>query len=214
MSSRIDGYVRANSVREPEVARRLREATEKMPMGMMQVDPEQGQFLALLVEAIGARRCLEVGTFTGYSALYVALALPPDGKLICCDVSKQWTDIGRRYWAEAGVAGRIDLRVAPAIETLDNLIAEGDSGSFDFAFIDAEKTEYDGYYERVLKLLRPGGVVVIDNVLWGGSVADPNANDRETSALKALNRKLQSDQRISLSMLELGDGMTVACKRR
>jgi predicted O-methyltransferase YrrM len=214
MSGRIDGYIRTNSVREPEVARRLREATEKMPMGMMQVDPEQGQFLALLVEAIGARRCLEVGTFTGYSARYVALALPPDGQLVCCDISKQWTDIGRRYWAEAGVAVKIDLRLAPAIETLDHLIAEGDSGSFDFAFIDAEKTEYDDYYERVLKLLRPGGVVVIDNVLWGGSVADPKANDGETSTLKALNRKIQADQRVNLSILELGDGMTVACKRR
>jgi caffeoyl-CoA O-methyltransferase len=213
-SHSVAAYIRETSVREPEVLARLRAETSRLPMSGMQISPEQGQFLATLATAIGAERCLEIGTFTGYSALWVALALPRHGSIIACDVSKQWTDIGRRFWAEVGVADKIDLRLAPAFETLDKLLAEGRAGSFDFAFIDAEKTEYDGYYERVLKLLRPGGIAVIDNVLWGGSVADTGARDSTTRTLKALNSKIHADQRVMLSMLPIGDGMTVAVKRR
>jgi predicted O-methyltransferase YrrM len=179
----------------------------------MQISPEQGQLMALLVQAIGARRAIEIGTFTGYSALWVALALPADGKLVCCDVSAEWTAVGRPYWDKAGVAGKIDLRIAPATETLDRLLAGGGTGAYDFAFIDADKTGYDGYYERCLELLRQGGLIAIDNVLWGGDVADSRKRSADTLALRALNKKLHRDQRVSLSMLPLGDGLTLALKR-
>ena len=209
----ITTYIDNVSVREPEILARLRAATAKHPKAGMQISPMQGQFMALLAQTVGARRCLEVGTFTGYSALAVALALPPDGKLIACDVSEEWTAIGRPYWAEAGVAHKIDLRLAPALQTLDRLLADGQAGAFDFAFIDADKDNYDGYYERSLQLVRPGGLILIDNVLWGGWVADPKQRDRDTLALKALNRKLHDDARVSLSLLPIGDGLTILYKR-
>jgi predicted O-methyltransferase YrrM len=182
-------------------------------MAGMQISPEQGQFMALLAELIGARRAIEVGTFTGYSALCVAQALPADGKLIACDISEEFTSVARRYWAKSGIADRIELRLAPALDTLKSLLADGGAGSFDFAFIDADKTQYDAYYEAILKLLRPGGLVTIDNVLWSGAVADGRKRDADTIALRALNEKLKSDKRITLSMLPIGDGLTLARKR-
>jgi predicted O-methyltransferase YrrM len=213
MAPSIDTYIRRNAVREPESLARLREATLALPNRYMQISPETGQVLALLVHMTRARRCLEIGTFTGYSALAVALALPADGTLIACDVSDEWTAIGRRYWKDAGVAQKIDLRLGPALETLDRLIADGGAGTFDMAFIDADKTNYDGYYERVLTLLRPQGIVAIDNVWWGGGVADAKTTDAATRALQALNKKIHADQRVSMAMLAVGDGLTVACKR-
>jgi len=176
----------------------------------MQISPDQGQFMALLVRLIGARRCLEIGTFTGYSALAVALALPADGRVVCCDVSEEYTAVARRAWASAGVVGKIDLHLAPARVTLDKLRAEGRRGSFDFAFIDADKENYDHYYEAALELVRIGGVIAIDNVLWSGAVIDPKKQDADTKALRALNRKLRDDQRVDISMLPLGDGLTLA----
>ena len=175
----------------------------------MQIAPEQGQFMALLVELIGARRGIEVGTFTGYSSLIVASALPADGHLLCCDVSEDYTAIARRYWAEAGLDDMIELRLGPAIETLDGLIADGVE-PFDFGFVDADKEGYDAYYERLLKLIRPGGLIAIDNVLWSGNVIDPQKTDADTEAIRALNAKLKADERVSLSMLPLGDGLTLA----
>jgi predicted O-methyltransferase YrrM len=198
---------------EPPAAAELRTATAKLPYAGMQISPEQGQLMALLVQAIGARRAIEIGTFTGYSALWVALALPADGKLVCCDVSAEWTSVGKPYWEKAGVAGKIDLRVAPAMATLDGLLAAGQAAAYDFAFIDADKTGYDGYYERCLQLLRPGGLIGIDNVLWGGDVADPKKRSADTLALRALNKKLHHDERVALSMLPVGDGLTLALKR-
>jgi predicted O-methyltransferase YrrM len=209
----IQDYISDVTLREPDILARLRAETDPLPFSGMQISPLQGQFMALLVQAIGAQRCLEVGTFTGYSSLVVALALPADGKIIACDVSAEWTAIARRYWEEAGVAAKIELRLAPALQTLDKLLADGQDGTFDFAFIDADKKNYDGYYERALKLLRPAGVIAIDNVLWGGSVLDPRKRDADTAAIKALNRKLRDDMRVSLSMLPIGDGLTLACKR-
>jgi caffeoyl-CoA O-methyltransferase len=179
----------------------------------MQISPEQGQFMALLAELIGARRVLEVGTFTGYSALAVALALPADGRIVACDVNEDTTAVARRYWAEAGVADKIELRLGPAVDTLEALLAEGGGETFDFAFIDADKVNYDAYYEGALALLRQGGLMVIDNVLWSGAVADPERQDADTSALRALNAKLHDDQRISLSLLPVSDGITLARKR-
>jgi predicted O-methyltransferase YrrM len=213
-TDKLQAYIREVSVREPEVLTRLRAETANLEHAAMQISPEQGQFMALLVEVIGARRCLEVGVFTGYSSLIVALALPADGKVIACDVSEDYTAVARRYWAEAGVADKIDLRLAPGVETLDGLIAAGQSGTFDFAFIDADKTNYDNYYERALRLLRPGGIVTIDNVLWGGSVIKPEKDkDPNTLAIRALNRKLKDDKRVTISLLTIGDGLTVARKR-
>lgn len=206
-------YLLKRGVREPAAARELRERTRKLPMAMMQISPEQGALMSMLVRLIGARRAIEVGTFTGYSALCVALALPVDGKLIACDVSDEWTSIGREYWMKAGVAGKIDLRLAPALETLDALLAAGEAGRFDFAFIDADKANYDAYYERILRLLRPGGLVGIDNVLWGGRVVDATAHDADTTAIRALNEKLAGDDRIDLALLPIGDGLTLARKR-
>jgi caffeoyl-CoA O-methyltransferase len=213
MTDPLYDYLLANALRESALQRELREETARLPGAGMQIAPEQGQLMALLVELIGARRALEIGSFTGYSALCVALALPPDGRLVACDISEEYTAIARRYWARAGVADRIDLRLAPALETLDSLIAEGASGSFDFAFIDADKTNYDAYYERVLRLLRPGGLVAIDNVLWGGSVADPSARDADTEALRALNAKLRDDARVTISLVPIGDGLMLARRR-
>ena len=206
-------YLLSVSLREPQLLLDLREETAAMPSARMQISPEQGQFMALLVEMIGARRTLEIGTFTGYSALVVAAALPPDGRVITCDIDEKATAIARRYWAEAGLAEKIELRLGPAIATLDRLIADGQAGSFDFAFIDANKKEYAQYYERVLTLLRPGGLAAIDNVLWSGKVADPAATDPETEAIRAFNAELAGDSRVSISLVPIGDGLTLARKR-
>ena len=213
IDQKVREYLLDHSLREPPAAAELRAATAKLPHAGMQISPEQGQLMALLAQAIGARRAIEIGTFTGYSALWVALALPADGKLVCCDVSAERTAVGKRYWEKAGVAGTIDLRIAPGTETLDRLLADGQAGAYDFAFIDADKTGYDGYYERCLKLLRRGGLIGIDNVLWGGDVADPKKRSADTLALRRLNDKLHRDERVSLSMLPLGDGLTLALKR-
>jgi predicted O-methyltransferase YrrM len=182
-------------------------------MSMMQISPEQGQFMTLLTEIVGARRVIEVGTFTGYSSICVARTLPANGHLTCCDVSEEYTAIARRFWAEAGLTDRITLKLAPALQTLDSLIAAGEDGQYDLAFIDADKSNYDGYYERVLRLLRQGGLVIIDNVLWGGAVADPAVDDADTMAIRQLNDKLHHDERISLSLVPIGDGVTLARKR-
>jgi caffeoyl-CoA O-methyltransferase len=213
LSDEIYRYLLQHSLREPELLRRLREETTQMTRwANMQIAPEQGQFMGLLVQLIGARRALEVGTFTGYSALSVMLAMPRDGRLVACDLSKEFTDVARRYWAEAGLADRIELRLQPALNTLDELIAGGAAGSFDFAFIDADKENYDGYYERALTLLRPGGLLAIDNVLWNGSVADPTIHDTDTNAIRALNDKVAKDRRVAISMVPIGDGLTLARK--
>ena len=206
-------YLLEVSLREPEVLSRLRAETAALPGAGMQIGPEQGQFMALLVELIGARRTLEIGTYTGYSTLSVALALPEDGEIVACDISEEFTKVARRAWAAAGVAGKIDLRLAPALDTLDALLAEGRAESFDFAFIDADKESYDGYFERALQLLRRGGLIAVDNVLWGGSVADPGRTDPDTVSIRALNAKLAADQRVSLSLVPIGDGLTLARKR-
>ncbi|GAB4394955.1 MAG: class I SAM-dependent methyltransferase [Kiloniellaceae bacterium] len=207
-------YLLANSLREPEILRRLREETARMRGAGMQISPDQGQFMALLVQLMGATRCIEVGTFTGYSSLAVALALPAEGRIIACDVNEETTTVARRYWQEAGVADRIDLRLAPATETLDALIAEGGAESFDFVFIDADKSNYDAYYEAALTLLRPGGLILVDNVLWGGAVIDSTSDDMDTQAIRALNAKVVSDQRVSCSMLPVGDGLMLAFKQK
>ena len=213
MTDALYDYMLQVSLREAPVLRRLREFTSRRPHGGMQISPEQGQFMALLVEIIGARRCIEVGTFTGYSSIAVALAMPPRGKLICCDVSEEYTDIARKFWRKAGVEQKIELRLAPAKQTLDELLRKGQAGKFDFGFIDADKENYSAYYERVLKLLRPGGVVGIDNVLWGGSVLDDKDQSVDTKAIRAFNKKLKGDKRVSISMLPIGDGLTLARKR-
>jgi predicted O-methyltransferase YrrM len=206
-------YMRRVTLREPEILRKLREETANHPQVNMQISPEQGQFMALLMHLIDARRTLEVGVFTGYSSLSVALALPDDGRMIACDVSEEWTSIARRYWKEAGVEHKIDLRLRPALETLDNLIATGQGGRFDFMFIDADKTNYANYYERGLVLVRPGGLIAIDNVLWSGKVLDESVQDKDTVALRAFNEKLHADERVWLTMLAVRDGLTLACKK-
>jgi predicted O-methyltransferase YrrM len=200
------------SLRDHPVLAGLREVNRTHPLARMQIAPEQGQFMQFLARMLGARRTLEIGTFTGYSALAVALALPTDGRVVTCDISSEYTEIARAHWEKAGVAHKIDLRIAPALETLDALIAGGGAGSFDFAFIDADKTGYDAYYERCLALLRQGGLIAVDNVLWSGRVARPAA-DADTAALQAFNIKLRDDERIDLSLLPLGDGLTLARKR-
>jgi len=213
ISDELAAYVVEVGTREPDILARLREETAALPQHGMQIAPEQGAFLALLVELIGARRCIEVGTFTGYSSTAVALALPEDGRLVCCDVSEDWTSLAKRYWDEAGVAGKIDLRIAPAAETLDRLLADGEADTFDFAFIDADKAGYDGYYERALRLVRPGGLIALDNTLWGGEVLDRDTDDKDTRALQALNAKLAGDERVTLCLLPLADGVTLARRR-
>jgi len=205
-------YVQAQSLREHRAQVALRAATARHPAAGMQISPEQGQFMALLARLIGARRTIEIGVFTGYSALTIALALPDDGRVLACDVSDEYTRVGRPHWEAAGVAHKIDLRLAPALETLDAQLAEGLSDGFDFAFIDADKTGYDAYYERCLRLVRRGGLIAIDNVLWGGEVARASRSE-DTRALQALNAKLLHDERIDLSMLTIGDGLTLARKR-
>ncbi|HYM02461.1 MAG TPA: class I SAM-dependent methyltransferase [Stellaceae bacterium] len=213
LTDALSHYIDDVSLREPEILARLRQETAPLPLAGMQIGPDQGQLMALLARLVGARLCLEIGTFTGYSTLQVALALPPEGRIIACDIDPKTTAIAQRYWAMAGVADKIDLRLAPALQTLDHLIAEKQEGRFDFAFIDADKTNYDAYYERVLRLLRTGGLVLIDNVLWSGDVIDPAVNDPDTKALRALNAKLHRDERIDLSLLPMADGITLARKR-
>ncbi len=213
LSDTLYRYLLDHSLREPELLRRLREETAKLTKwAIMQIAPEQGQFMGLLVQLIGARRALEIGTFTGYSALSVMLAMPEDGRMVACDISEEFTDVARRYWAEAGLADRVDLRLQPALKTLDELIAGGAAGSFDFAFIDADKENYDGYYERTLTLLRPGGLLAIDNVLWNGAVADPTVDDTDTNAIRELNDKVARDRRVAISLVPIGDGLTLARK--
>jgi predicted O-methyltransferase YrrM len=205
-------YLQAHSLREHPAQVALRHATLEVPHHEMQIAPEQGQFLALLVRLLGARRTIEVGVYTGYSALAVALALPEDGRVLACDISDEYTRVGRPFWQQAGVAHKIDLRLQPALATLDAELALGAQGRYDFAFIDADKTGYDAYYERCLALLRPGGLIAIDNTLWNGSVAYPSQSD-ETAALQALNDKLHRDERIDLSLLPVADGLSLARKR-
>ncbi len=212
VDDRLYDYILANTLREPPLLKELREETAKLPQAMMQISAEQGQFMALLVQLIGAKRTIEVGTFTGYSALVVALALPPDGQVIACDISKEFTDLGRRFWAKAGVAGKIDLRLGPALQTLDKLLSEGQAAKFDFAFIDADKTNYMNYYERCLRLVRPGGLIAIDNVLWSGAVANPADSEPDTEAIRAVNRHVHHDSRVSLSLVPIGDGLTLLRK--
>jgi predicted O-methyltransferase YrrM len=213
MDERLYGYLQEASLREPDILARLRAETAALPMARMQIAPEQGQFMQLLVRLMGARRCLEVGVFTGYSSLAVALALPADGRLVACDRNAEWTAMARRYWTEAGVAAKIDLRLAPAIVTLDALLRDGEAGTYDFAFIDADKENYANYFERALALLRPGGLFAADNTLWGGAVADPGNNDKDTVAIRAFNRRLLADQRVFLSLVPIADGLTLALKR-
>ena len=205
-------YLLDHSLREHPEQTALREATRKHPRGGMQISPEQGQFMSLLVKLIGARRTIEIGTFTGYSALTVALALPAGGKILACDISDEYTSIGKPYWQRASVAEKIELVIAPATKTLDARLAAGEAGRYDFAFIDADKEGYDGYYERCLQLVRQGGLVAFDNTLWSGDVARP-AEDDDTRALQALNDKLHRDERIDMAMLPIGDGLTLARKR-
>jgi caffeoyl-CoA O-methyltransferase len=213
LDDRLYRYLLEVSLREPELLRRLREETAAHPRAEMQIAPEQGQFMALLVRLTGTRRILEVGVFTGYSSLAMALAMPRDGRLVACDVSEEFTAVARRYWREAEVEHLIDLRLAPAVATLDQLLAAGEAGSFDLAFIDADKESYDDYYERSLALLRPNGLVVIDNVLQEGKVADQTVQNPQVNAIRRLNARLHEDQRIDLSLLPIADGITLARKR-
>ncbi|HEY9670656.1 MAG TPA: class I SAM-dependent methyltransferase [Waterburya sp.] len=213
LDNQLYDYLLSVSVREPDILRQLREETARHPMSQMQIAPEQGQFMALLVQLIGATKTLEVGVFTGYSSLCVALALPPNGKIVACDVSEEYTTIARRYWESAGVADKIDLRLAPALDTLDELLAAGQAGTFDFAFIDADKRNYQGYYERSLQLVRPGGLIAIDNVLWAGRVVDSQVQDNQTNSIRAFNEKLYEDERVTLSLIPIADGLTLAIKR-
>ena len=208
----IYDYILGVSVREHPLLARLREETAQDPMARMQIAPDQGQFMAFLCRLIGARRTLEVGVFTGYSSLSIALALPDDGAIVALDISKEWTSVARRYWNEAGVADKIDLRLGPALDSLDALLSDEGENQFDFAFIDADKENYGDYYERCLRLIRPGGIVAVDNVLWNGKVADPEAQDANTEAIRALNNAIRNDQRIDLSLVSIADGLTLARK--
>lgn len=213
LTPELQAYLVEATLREPELFRQLRAETARLDNPEMQIAPEQGQFMRLLVELIGARRALEIGTFTGYSALCVASALPADGRLICCDINAEWTAIAQRYWAQAGLADKIELRLAPALQTLAALLAAGQGGTFDFAFIDADKESSDAYYERVLALLRPGGLVAIDNAFSGGHVAAPTSDQVKARAIAQLNRKIHADARVSFSLVPIGDGLMLARKR-
>lgn len=213
LDDQIYDYLLRHSLRETDIQRRLREETMQHEWARMQVAPEQGQFMALLVELLAVKCAIEIGTFTGYSALCMTMAMPADGRLICCDLNAEWTAIGEAYWQEAGIRDRIDLRIAPALETLEELLMQGVANTFDLAFIDADKENYLNYYEACLALVRPGGLILFDNTLWGGSVADPEIEDAETQTIRELNDQLHTDDRISLSLLPLGDGLTLARKR-
>jgi predicted O-methyltransferase YrrM len=213
LPGRLFEYVVAKGTRETAVQRRLRATTRRIPFGGMQIGPDQAALMQLLVRSIGARRCIEIGTFTGYSALAVALALPPRGKVVCCDISEQWTSIARKYWGLASVSKKIQLYLGPALSTLDFLLKKSGKGSFDFAFIDADKENYWNYYERCLKLVRRGGLIAIDNTLWYGRVIDRRDRTADTRAIRAFNRKLHRDRRVELSLVPIGDGLTLALKR-
>ena len=213
LSDELHRYILSVSPPEPDLLRRLREETATHPKHSMQIAPEQGHFMQLLIRLIGARNAIEIGVFTGYSALSVALALPHDGTLIACDLNEEYTGVARRYWKEAGVDYKIDLRLAPAVETLDQLIREGGQGRFDFVFIDADKQNYWNYFERSLVLLRQGGLITVDNVLWSGKVADPNTDDKDAQAIRVFNERLKSDERIFLSLIPVADGLSLAMKR-
>jgi len=213
MSQAVRRYVAAHSARPDALLEALRAVTGRDPMARMQITPEQGAFLALIVKALGANRAIEIGTYTGYSAICIARALGPGGRLLTCDVSDERTATAREFWQRAGLADRVELRLAPALDTLDGLLGEGDAGKFDFAFIDADKENYDAYYERCLELVRPGGLIVIDNVLWSGAVASTKDQEPSTVALRTLNDKLANDPRVEVSMVPIGDGMTLALKK-
>jgi predicted O-methyltransferase YrrM len=213
LSPEFYSYYQSISVREPEILQKLRQETASHPRAMMQIAPEQGQFMAFLVQLIGAKKTLEIGVYTGYSSLVTALALPPDGTIVACDVSDEYTAIARRYWQEAGVSNKIDLRIAPALETLDELISQGYSNRFDFAFIDADKGNYSNYYEKSLELIRKGGLIAIDNVFWGSKVADLEIQDNQTNKIREFNQKLYEDKRINLSVVPIADGLTLALKK-
>ena len=209
----LHAYLIRYGVREPDILRRLRDETADLPQHSMQIAPEQGALMALLVRISGARRAIELGTFTGYSSVAVMLAMPPDGTMVCCDVSDEWTSVARRYWSEAGVADRVDLRLAPALETLDALLASGAAGTFDFAFIDANKRDYPDYHERIVQLLGSGGLALYDNVLRDGAVIDASMTDVDTIGIRRLNERLATDERVSISMIPVADGLTLALKR-
>ena len=210
---KVIDYIMSSGLREPDVMRKLREETEKHPFARFQIPPEQGQLFQILMRMSGARRVLEIGVFTGYSSLAMALAMPPDGRIVACDISEEYTRTARRYWTEAGVAGKIDLRLGPAAETLESLIAAGQSGSFDFAFVDADKTGYPRYYEQCMKLVRPGGVIALDNMLSRGRVLEENPQDPDVAALRKMNEAIHRDERVDAILLPLGDGLTLAVKR-
>lgn len=212
LTPELYNYLLQVSLREPEILAQLRAETTQNPRAQMQISPEQGQFMAFLVRLMGAKKTLEIGVFTGYSSLVVALALPPEGRMVACDLDAEVTNIARRYWQKAGISDRIDLRIAPALDTLDQLIANGEENTFDFAFIDADKRNYLNYYEKALTLVRPGGIIALDNVLWSGKVADPQADDPHTQAIRELNQTLQADRRIELTLVPIGDGLTLAWK--
>jgi predicted O-methyltransferase YrrM len=213
LPDQIHQYVLRWGLDEPAILARLREETAAHPRASMQISPEQGAVLALLAELVDARRCIEIGTFTGYSSIAVALAMPDDGRIVCCDVSDEYTSVARRYWSEAGVAHKVDLRLGPALGTLDALLADGAAGTFDLAFIDADKTGYRDYWERCVELVRPGGVIAIDNVLWSGQVADPNDDHESTRAIREVNERVATDPRVRHVLLAIADGMTIARKR-
>ena len=212
LDKKLREYLLNVSVKESEILRELREETAQMEYSAMQISPEQGAFMSFLVELIQAKRTLEIGVFTGYSALVVAMALSEDGIVTACDVSEEWANVGMKYWKKAQVEDKIDLRIAPALKTLDQLLSKGKQGTYDFAFIDADKIEYQGYFDKSLELLRIGGLIAIDNVLWGGSVIDDSIQDSSTKAIREFNENLSSDPRVSISMVPIGDGLTLACK--
>jgi len=209
----IARYINEVSIREPEIAAKLRAETALLSEANMQIAPEQGQLMQVMLQLVNARRCIEIGVFTGYSGLMTALVLPNDGELIACDVSEEWTNIARKYWKQAGVEGKIKLRLQPALDTLQALLDAGEQGMFDFAFIDADKENYDAYFEACFQLVRPGGLIMLDNMLWSGNVAVETVNDADTVALRNLNRKLHKDQRVSISLLPMADGITLAVKK-
>ncbi|HEX2333835.1 MAG TPA: class I SAM-dependent methyltransferase [Burkholderiales bacterium] len=211
LPKKISRYIHQHAVREPPILRELRAATASLPNAGMQIGADQGQFMALLVQAIGARNCLEIGTFTGYSALAVALALPDDGRIVCCDLSEEWTAIGKPFWKKAGVETKIDLRIGPALRTLDEITKE--KRIFDFVFIDADKTNYQNYFNACLPIVRRRGIIAVDNTLWSGWVADRNHDDADTTALRKFNDKLHHDERVEIALLPLGDGVTLALKK-
>ena len=213
LTDEVYDYLKSVSLREDPTLQQLRNETASHEWATMQISPEQGQFMALLIKMLGARRVIELGVFTGYSSLCMALALPADGQLIACDINEDYTNIAKRYWQQANVSDKIDLRLAPGLETLEALLSDGEAGKFDFIFIDAVKEEYKEYYEHGLELIRPGGLIGIDNVLWGGSVADPANQDSDTVAIREFNEHLHRDQRVDISMLPVGDGLTLARKR-